>query len=348
MPGLLKKLSNWSPSSDWLKITTIDAHTAGEPLRIVTSGIPELHGDTMLAKRRFMSKNYDHLRKHLMWEPRGHADMYGCIITLPVSQEADFGIIFMHNEGYSSMCGHGIIAITKVVVETGLVEMVKPQTIVKIDSPAGLITARAYIENKRVKEVYFENVPSYIVALDNEIEIPEYGKIKYDLAFGGAYYAYVQSADVGLTCYSKDIDKLIQTGREIKKAIVNKVNIEHPFNDDLSFLYGTIFIGEPEDSDSHSRNVCVFADGEVDRSPTGTGVSGRLAIHYTRGEIKINESIIVESIIGTKFSGKVLMETKFGQYNAIIPEITGKAFITGKHEFIIDPDDQIGDVIFIR
>ena len=348
MPGLLKKLSNWSPSSDWLKITTIDAHTAGEPLRIVTKGIPELCGDTMLAKSRFMSKNYDHLRKHLMWEPRGHADMYGCVITSPVSEEADFGVIFMHNEGYSSMCGHGIIAITKVVVETGLVAMAKPQTIVKIDSPAGLITARAYIENKKVKEVSFENVPSYIVALDNEIEIPEYGKIKYALAFGGAYYAYVQSADVGLTCYSKDIDKLIQIGREIKKAIVNKVNIEHPFDNDLSFLYGTIFIGEPEDSDSNSRNVCVFADGEVDRSPTGTGVSGRLAIHYARGEIKINEPIIIESIIGTKFSGKVLKETKFGQYNAIIPEITGKAFITGKHEFIIDPDDQMGDGIFIR
>ena len=348
MPGLLNKLSNWSPSSDWLKITTIDTHTAGEPLRIVTNGIPELRGDTMLAKRRFMSKNYDHLRKHLMWEPRGHADMYGCIITQPVSQGADFGVIFMHNEGYSSMCGHGIIAITKVVVETGLVGMVKPQTIVKIDSPAGLITARAFIENKKVKEVSFENVPSYIVALNNEIEIPEYGTIKYDLAFGGAFYAYIQSADVGLTCYSKDIDKLIRTGIEIKKAIVKKVNIEHPFNDDLSFLYGTIFMDEPEDSNSHSRNVCVFADGEVDRSPTGTGVSGRLAIHYARGEIKINEPIIIESIIGTKFSGKVLKETKFGQYNAIIPEITGKAFITGKHEFIIDPDDQIGDGIFIR
>ncbi len=348
MPGLLKKLSNWSPSSDWLKITTIDTHTAGEPLRIVTNGIPELRGDTMLAKRRFMSKNYDHIRKHLMWEPRGHADMYGCIITQPVSQGADFGVIFMHNEGYSSMCGHGIIAITKVVVETGLVGMVKPQTIVKIDSPAGLITARAFIENKKVKEVSFENVPSYIVALNNEIEIPEYGTIKYDLAFGGAFYAYIQSADVGLTCYSKDIDKLIRTGIEIKKAIVKKVNIEHPFNDDLSFLYGTIFMDEPEDSNSHSRNVCVFADGEVDRSPTGTGVSGRLAIHYARGEIKINEPIIIESIIGTKFSGKVLKETKFGQYNAIIPEITGKAFITGKHEFIIDPDDQIGDGIFIR
>ena len=348
MPGLLKKLSNWSPSSDWLKITTIDTHTAGEPLRIVTNGIPELRGNTMLAKRRFMSKNYDHIRKHLMWEPRGHADMYGCIITQPVSQGADFGVIFMHNEGYSSMCGHGIIAITKVVVETGLVGMVKPQTIVKIDSPAGLITARAFIENKKVKEVSFENVPSYIVALNNEIEIPEYGTIKYDLAFGGAFYAYIQSADVGLTCYSKDIDKLIRTGIEIKKAIVKKVNIEHPFNDDLSFLYGTIFMDEPEDSNSHSRNVCVFADGEVDRSPTGTGVSGRLAIHYARGEIKINEPIIIESIIGTKFSGKVLKETKFGQYNAIIPEITGKAFITGKHEFIIDPDDQIGDGIFIR
>ncbi|NHZ85401.1 MAG: proline racemase [Planctomycetia bacterium] len=348
MTDLVKKLTNWSAPSDWLKVNTIDAHTAGEPLRIVTSGIPGLPGDTIFAKRRYMKENYDRLRKQLMWEPRGHADMYGCIITQPVSPEADFGVIFMHNEGYSSMCGHGIIAITKVAIEAGLVEMIEPQTIVKIDSPAGLITSKGYIKNGSVEKVSFQNVPSYVVALDSEIEISEYGKIKYDLAFGGAYYAYVQVADVGLSCYPKDIDKLIQVGREIKKAVSNAVNIEHPYDNDLSFLYGTIFIGKPLESSSHSRNVCIFADGEVDRSPTGTGVSGRLALHYARGEISIDEKITVESVIGTKFDGSVVEETKFGSYNAIIPEVTGKAFITGKHKFYIDPEDQIGDGVFIR
>ena len=348
MNDLVKKLTNWSAPSDWLKITTIDAHTAGEPLRIVTSGISELPGDTMLAKRKYMIENYDHMRKKLMWEPRGHADMYGCIISSPVSQEADFGIIFMHNEGYSSMCGHGIIAITKIAIEIGLVEMVEPQTTVKIDSPAGLITATAYIKNSKVGKVSFQNVPSYVGALDNEVEILEYGKIKYDLAFGGAYYAYIQASDFGLTCYPKDIDNLIQVGKAIKIAVSNSVKIQHPFDDNLSFLYGTIFIDEPEDTDSYSRNVCIFADGEVDRSPTGTGLSGRLAIHYVRGEIGIGEPIVIESVIGSKFSGRVIEQTRFGSFDAIIPEVTGEAFITGKHEFYVDSEDPIVEGIFIR
>jgi len=348
MTDFAKKLKDWSPSSSKQKITTIDAHTAGEPLRIVTSGIPELSGDTILAKRKFMMENYDHFRKMLMWEPRGHADMYGCIITSSESKEADFGVIFMHNEGYSSMCGHGIIAIAKVAIESGLVEMVEPKTIVKIDSPAGLITAAGIIENSKVKKVSFQNVPSFVDSFDNKIDLEGIGTIKYDLAFGGAYYAYVQVADVGLTCHLKDIDKLIFIGRKIKKEVSQSVKIKHPFDDDLSFLYGTIFISEPEDTNSHSRNVCIFANGEVDRSPTGTGVSGRLAIHYARDEIGIGESTTIESIIGTKFEGNIVKEVKFGQYNAIIPEVIGESFITGKHEFFVDPDDQIEEGIFIR
>lgn len=345
MIDLLRKLKNWSLPSHWQKITTIDTHTAGEPLRIITSGIPDIPGNTILKKRRYIQENLDYLRKILMWEPRGHADMYGCIITPPVTPEADFGVIFMHNEGYSSMCGHGIIAITKVAIESGLVKAFEPQTTVKIDSPAGLITATGHIENGVVKKVSFQNVPSYVVALDSEIEIPEYGKIKYDIAFGGAYYVYVQAADIGLTCYPKDIIKI---GRAIKEAVSNTVNIEHPFDDDLSFLYGTIFIGEPEDSGSHSRNICIFADGEVDRSPTGTGISGRLAIHYERGEIGIGETIIIESIIGSKFEGRIIEQVKFGSFDAIIPEVTGAAFIIGKHEFYIDPKDTILSSIFLR
>jgi len=341
-------LKNWSPPPKWQKITTIDMHTAGEPLRIITSGLPELHGNTILEKRKYMMDNYDHLRKQLMLEPRGHADMYGCIITPPVSKEADFGVIFMHNEGYSSMCGHGIIAITKVAIETGLVKIVEPKTIVKIDSPAGLITAIGHIKYGKVDKVSFQNVPSYVVSLDNEVEIPKYGKIKYDLAFGGAYYTYVQVDDFGLTCYPKDIDQLIYIGREIKKAVSNTVKNEHPSDNVLSFLYGTIFIGKPEDSDSHSRNVCIFANGEVDRSPTGTGVSGRLAIHYARGEVGIDEPIIIESIIGSRFGGRVITETKFGEYNAIIPEVTGESFVTGKHEFYVDPEDSIKSGILLR
>ena len=348
MNNLTDKLKRFSVPNNWQKITTIDTHTAGEPLRIITGGTPELPGDSMLAKRRYMKENFDHIRKQLLWEPRGHADMYGCIITPPVTKDADFGVIFMHNEGYSSMCGHGIIAITKVFIEAGLVETDGPQTVVKIDSPAGLITAIGHIKNGKVGKVSFQNVPSYVVALDSEIVIAEYGKIKYDIAFGGAYYAYVQADYFGLTCHPKDIDRLIQVGREVKGVVSKSVQIKHPFDNDLSFLYGTIFISEPEDESSHSRNVCIFADGEVDRSPTGTGVSGRLAIHYARGEVGVDEPIIIESVIGSKFIGKVFKETMFSQYKAIIPEITGEAFITGKHEFTIDPDDSIQGGVFLR
>jgi trans-L-3-hydroxyproline dehydratase len=240
------------------------------------------------------------------------------------------------------------MAITKVAIESGLVEKVEPITTIRIDSASGLITATANISNGEIGKLSFKNVPSFVVTLDSEIEIPEYGIIKYDLAFGGTYYSYVQAADVGLTCYPKDIDKLIYVGREIKKAVSNTVNIEHPYDNDLSFLYGTIFIDKPERSDSYSRNVCIFAEGQVDRSPTGTGVSGRLAIHYERGEIGIDESIIIESIIGSKFVGKVLKEKKFGSYDAIIPEVTGEAYIMGRHEFIIDPKDPIKTGFIIR
>jgi len=348
MSNFIKKLKEWNPPSSWRKIATIDAHTAGEPLRIITSGLPEIKGLTILEMRKYFQNNHDDIRKILMWEPRGHADMYGCIITPPITKEADFGVIFMHNEGYSTMCGHGIVAVTKVAIETGLIDKIEPKTGIKIDSPAGLITATAYVQNGTVIKVSFLNVPSYVVSLDSEIDIEGIGKIKYDLAFGGAYYAYIQVRDVGLTCMPKDVDKLIDIGRKIKKAVSESVKIQHPFDDDLSFLYGTIFIDEPFESDSHSRNVCVFADGEVDRSPTGTGVSGRLAIHYARNDIGIGESVTIESVIGTKFIGKVIEETKFGTYDAIIPEVTGTSYITGKHEFYCDPNDEIRRGFILR
>ena len=348
MSDFTKKLMEWSPSPDWNKITTIDAHTAGEPLRIITSGLPEIKGSTILEMRKYFQNNHDDIRKMLMLEPRGHTDMYGCIITLPKTKDADFGVIFMHNEGYSTMCGHGIIAVTNVAIESGLVKKVEPITTIKIDSPAGLISATAYLKNRIVDKVSFINVPSYIVSLDTEIEIKGIGKIKYDLAFGGAYYAYVQAKDVGLSCYPKDLDKLIQLGSDIKKAVSNSIEIKHPINDDLSFLYGIIFIDEPGDSNSHSRNVCIFADGEVDRSPTGTGLSGRLAIHYARNEICINESITIDSIIGTKFTGEVISEAKFGPNNAIISQVTGTTHITGKHEFFVDPNDNITKGVILR
>ncbi len=341
-------MKNWQPPDDWLKITTIDAHTAGEPFRVITGGLPPLPGETILARRRYMQDNLDHLRTALMWEPRGHADMYGGIVTPPVTAGADFGILFLHNEGYSTMCGHGIIGIVKVALETGLVPKATPETTIRIDSPAGLVTAHARIAADRIQSIYFENVPSFVLALDEAVEVPGLGVVQYDIAFGGAFYAYVQAASVGLTCTPQDFPNLVQKGMAIKRAIMASREIPHPFEKELSFLYGTIFIGPAESRGVHSRNVCIFAEGEVDRSPTGTGVSGRLAIHYARKELDLNRSIAIESIIGTRFSGKIVKETTFGPYAAVIPQVEGTAHITGRHEFLIDPNDPLKEGFILR
>ena len=338
----------WQPPQDWLKITTIDAHTAGEPFRVITGGYPDVPGDTILARRRYAVAHLDHLRTALMWEPRGHADMYGCIITPPVSAEADIGVLFMHNEGYSTMCGHGIIGIVKVALETGLLPATSPETTVKIDAPAGLVTAHAQVVDGAVRTVRFHNVPSFVLSLDDVVDVPGLGQVRYDLAFGGAFYAFVQANEVGLSCTPQDFRMLIEKGTAIKRAITASRPVPHPFEADLSFLYGTIFIGPPLGEGAHSRNVCVFAEGEVDRCPTGTGVSARLAIHHARGEIGCGERIEVESIIGTRFAGRIVAPTRFGPYDAIIPEIEGTAFITGRHEFLIDPTDPLRDGFVLR
>lgn len=340
--------TKYTPSADWIKITAIDAHTGGEPFRVIVDGFPELKGATILERRRYAKEHYDHLRTALMWEPRGHADMYGCILTPPTTPEADFGILFMHNEGFSPMCGHGIIGITTVVLETGMMSMVAPTTTLKINSPAGLVTAYAHIENGHVKAAAFHNVPSFVAALDQFVDVPGLGRIRYDLAFGGGFYAYVNAEDAGVTCSAQDFRPLIEKGMMIKRAVMQSHPIEHPFEKDLSFLYGTIFVGPPKQHGSHSRNVCIFAEGEVDRCPTGTGVSGRLAIHHARGEIEKDQPIVIESIIGSMFTGKVVGETRFGPYAAIVPEVRGEAHIVGRNELWIDPSDPLANGFMLR
>ena len=342
------RAKDWAPPNGWQRITTIDAHTAGEPFRVIVDGFPELPGDTILARRNYAKRNLDHLRKALMWEPRGHADMYGCILTEPITAGADLGVLFTHNEGYSTMCGHGIIGVTKVVLETGMIPIVSPETMVKIDTPAGLVTAYAKIRDGHVQSVKFHNVPSFVLALDEKVEVPGLGEVRYDLAYGGAFYAYVKADDVGLACAPENFRQLIEIGMAIKRAVMSSRPIPHPFEADLSFLYGTIFVGPPTSPDAHSRNACVFAEGEVDRSPTGTGVSGRLAIHYARGEIGLDESIVIESIIGSRFTGRVVKTVKFSRYAAVIPEVEGTAYITGRNEFLIDPDDDLREGFILR
>jgi len=344
----ISTISKWSPKNKWLEIKTIDAHTEGEPLRIVISGIPFLKGRTVLEKRNHMMKKFDHVRKAIMLEPRGHADMYGAIIVEPDKKNSDFGVIFIHNDGYSTGCGHAVIALTKAFLEMNLVSMIEPETEIKMDVPSGQIVSYGKIENNTVKDIRFQNVPSFVQLLDASIDVSGYGKIKYDLAFGGAFYAFVDVDQLRLDCTNEYCDALIEAGMKIKDAISNSIELQHPTEDEMNFLYGTIFIGPPKGSNNHSRNVCIFADGEVDRSPTGTGISARAAIHYERNEIELGEKIIIESIIGTTFSVKVDRSLRYGKYNAIIPEINGEAYITGRNTFWLNPDDPLKDGFIIK
>ncbi len=331
-----------------IRITSVDAHTAGEPLRIITGGLPEIPGTTMLEKRRYARENLDHLRTALMWEPRGHADMYGAILTEPVTADGDFGVLFIHNEGFSTMCGHGILGLAAVGVDIGLIPLGEEGSEIRIDTPAGRVTAAVRRENGRVVEASFLNVPSFVYALDQEVEVEGIGRVRYDIAFGGAFYAFCDAEALGVELTAADFRQLIDVGRRIKQAVMSSLPIHHPFEPDMGFLYGTIIVGAAHEPGHHSRNVCIFADGEVDRSPTGTGVSARAALHYARGEIGIGEPFIVESILGTCFTGAVVETTNFGPYTAVIPRISGMAYITGRNEWLIDTADPLRQGFILR
>ena len=344
--------NDFNPPKDWLQIKTIDMHTGGEPLRVIVDGFPELRGNSVLEYRRFCKENHDHLRTALMFEPRGHADMYGCILVPPNDEEGDFGILFLHNEGYSTMCGHAIIAISTLAVEMDWIKAKEGDNVLKIDAPCGRITSFVNVKEGKVTGVRFHCVPSFVVGLDRMVNVEGLGKVTYDLAYGGAFYAYVDMAkhnfDFDLTpkCYRE----LIAKGMEIKHAVMEKdKKILHPFEEDLSFLYGTIFIdNKKQSSGADSRNVCIFAEGEVDRCPTGSGVSGRMAIHRARREIDFRETMIIESITDSVFKGSVVSELDYGPFKAVIPQVEGTAHITGKHTFLIDPNDPMKKGFILR
>ena len=338
----LTKLSNWRPPERWTRSTTIDMHTGGEPLRVVVDGLPPIEGRTVLEKRRYFREHYDYLRTGLIWEPRGHADMYAAVITPSV--DADFDVFFLHNEGYSTMCGHAIIALTKLAVETRLVE--KNEIIFNV--PAGRILARASVVDGQVVETSFRNVPSFVYLRDQRADVPGIGSVSFDVAYGGAFYVFVSAQELGIRLEPDHANQLIAYGRLIKHAVMSQFPIMHPFENDLSFLYGTIFTGPPNDPTHHSRNVCIFAEGELDRSSTGSGVSARAALHFEAGELRLNERITIESILGSTMAVKVVEVTKFGSYEAVIPEVSGTASIIGRHEFYFDPDDPFRSGFIFR
>ncbi len=328
--------------------TTIDAHTAGEPLRIVTGGVPFIPGDTILEKRRWVRENLDHVRRALMLEPRGHADMYGAFITPPVTDGADLGVIFMHNEGYSDMCGHGVIALAAVAVQTGMVQASLPETRVGMDSPAGFIEAFVAWDGRKAGSVRFRNVPSFLHTRDLLIDTPSFGRLTVDVAFGGAFYAYLSASQAGLTVRPAHYPELIQLGFEVKQAVMNTQETVHPLEPELRGIYGAMIDGQPFSSDAHQSNICVFAHREVDRSPTGTGTAGRVAQLFARGQLGLHEVLVNESIIGTRFTARALSETRVGDFPAVIPEVCGRASIVGFNTWVVEADDPVQDGFMLR
>ena len=326
-----------------LTIKTIDAHAAGEPLRLIVDGFPSPRGKTMLEKREWLRRHADHLRRALMLEPRGHADMYGAILTEPVLPGSHAGVLFMHNEGYSTMCGHGVIAVTTMALERGLImpgPTAEADATVVYDAPAGTIRARARMGAGRVESVAFVNVPSFVLHGGLSVKVGS-RQIRADVAFGGAFYAIVDSEAAGLPIDAAHLPELRRTGMEIKDAIESALTIVHPLDPGLTGIYGTIFTGPPGDEGADLRNVTIFADAEVDRSPCGTGTAAVMAVVDAMGLLGSDRPFVHESLIGTRFTGRVASRTQVGELAAIVPEIEGSAWITGEHTFLIDETDPL-------
>ncbi|MTI71370.1 MAG: proline racemase [Firmicutes bacterium] len=323
------------------RIHTVDSHTMGEPTRIVVGGMPNIPGNKMSDKKEYLQKNLDDIRTALMLEPRGHNDMFGSVITAPTNENADFGIVFMDGGGYLNMCGHGSIGAITMAIETGMVEATEPITKVTMDTPAGLVEGQAKVENGKVKEVSIVNVPAFHYKEGVEIEVPGIGKVTLDISFGGSFFAIVNAKDLGLRVDVKYSQELLETGLKIRDILNETVEVKHPLLGHINTVDLVEIYDEPTNEEADYKNVVVFGQGQLDRSPCGTGTSAKLATLYSKGQLKENETFVYESILGTMFKGKIVGTTNIGEYTAIYPEITGSAYITGFNQYVIDPDDPV-------
>jgi len=323
---------------------TIDAHTAGEPLRLITEGWPAPQGTTMLERRAWARQHQDHLRRTLMFEPRGHLDMYGALFTEPERADSHAGVLFMHNEGFSTMCGHGIIAVVTIALERGLIAPAGNGAALVLDAPAGQIRAKAEVSEhggrRRVSRVSFVNVPSFVLASGVPVRLGA-RTVPVDVAFGGAFYAIVDAEAAGVPVLAERLTDLRETGMAIKRAVEAQLTVAHPAEPGLTGIYGTIFTGPPTVPGADLRNVTIFAEAEVDRSPCGTGTCAVLAVLDAMGIVDEARPFVHESIIGTTFSARVTGRTDVGGLPAIVPELSGDAWITGEHTFLVHPDDPL-------
>jgi proline racemase len=325
------------------EITTLEMHTGGEPVRIVTGGYPPIPGATILDKRRYARDHLDHLRRMLMLEPRGHVDMYGVLPVAPDIAAADLAVLFMHNEGYSTMCGHAVIALGRYAVDHQIVTAREPETRVTIQCPCGPVVAHVSVTDGKAGRVRFESVPAFAFALGKTVSTDAYGPVTVDIGYGGAFYAVVAANQFGLDVRTSRTSDLVDAASAVSDAAQAQISLHHPDDNDLAFLYGTILT---DDADTYASqptaNICVFADAQVDRSPTGSGVTARIALQHRRRQIEIGQTRNFESITGAMFTGQAVRETTCGDFKAVIVEVAGEAHYTGECRFYLEDGDDIG------
>ncbi len=325
--------------ADPIAIETVEMHTGGEPVRLVVKGYPPIPGETILAKRRYARERLDHLRRLLIFEPRGHFDMYGVIPVEPDLPGADLAVLFMHNEGYSTMCGHAVIAVGRWAVESGrIARAAAGETPVNIQCPCGLVRAWVAADGA----VRFESVPAFAFALDAAVDLPGTGRIALDIGYGGAFYAVLPAARLGLSLPGSPVRDLVDAAARVTAAVKAQVPLRHPDDPDLAFLYGTIFTDGGEGIDRPSLNVCIFAEREVDRSPTGSGVTARMALQVARGVAGLGDPRQFESVTGAVFTGRAVSPIRAGEFAAVRVEVGGRAHYSGSARFTHEPDDRIG------
>jgi proline racemase len=322
-------------------LETVDMHTGGEPVRIVVGGYPDLGGGTILEKRRRARDEHDHIRKLLMLEPRGHADMYGVIPVEPDDPAADLGVLFMHNEGYSTMCGHATIAIGRWAVDSGRIPAVEPATTFNLQVPAGVVSVTVHVVDGNPGKVSFRSVPAFVAHSDASVSVPGHGEILLDVAYGGAFYAFADASRYRLDVRTSRVADLVEAAWATTRAVSETLPLSHPDSEDLAFLYGTILTDGIDDGSAPSANICVFAGRQVDRSPTGSGVTARIAIQHARGLVGLGETREFESVVGSRFTGRAVATTRVGGNPAVIVEVTGTAHYTGTGRFTVESDDPL-------
>ncbi len=322
--------------------TTIDTHTGGNPTRTVTSGVPKLTGNTMSEKMLQMKNEYDWIRKFLMNEPRGHGVMSGALLTDPCHPDADIGVIFIETGGYLPMCGHDTIGVCTALIESGMVEAAEPVTYITLDTPAGLVKTEILVENGKAKQVTFRNIDSFLYK-SLKVEVEGFGEIDCDIAYGGNFYGILDARKLNLELTPSNASEIIEKAIRIRKTINQQNEIVHPVFPFIRGLTHIEFYTDPVHPDADLKNTVVVPPGGIDRSPCGTGTSAKLAVLFNKGDLAVGEEFVHESIVGSLFKARILEKSEVQGYPAVIPEITGSAWVMGFHTFLYNEEDELNE-----